>query len=119
VSVTQSEAVVLQQSRDYLRALGWFVLRIQQGMGCHKGVSDLVAIKGGRTVWIECKATKGKQSEYQRVFQEAVEDNGGDYWLVHSLDELIEQLSPKGVYVTHYTAEEMDADYVLPKKVER
>ena len=38
------EAVILNQVRDYLQLNGWYVIRIQQGMGCHKGLSDLICL---------------------------------------------------------------------------
>jgi hypothetical protein len=90
--IIEPEAVVIDQVRQYLRATGWFVVRIQQGMGCHKGIADLYCLKDGRDVWVECKATKGKQSEYQKVFEADVLRNGGEYICVHSLDELIEKV---------------------------
>ena len=49
------ETVIQNQIRDLLRMDGWFVIRHQQGMGCHKGLSDLTAIKEGRTIYIEVK----------------------------------------------------------------
>jgi hypothetical protein len=90
--VIEPEAVVIDQCRQYLRATGWFVVRIQQGMGCHRGIADLYCLKDGRDVWVECKATKGKQSEYQKNFEHAIRVNGGEYFVAHSLDELIEKV---------------------------
>ena len=37
------ETVIQNQIRDLLRMDGWFVIRHQQGMGCHKGLSDPVS----------------------------------------------------------------------------
>ena len=49
-------------------------------------------IWGGRgrldTLFVEVKNEKGKQSEGQKEFQKRVEDLGGTYLIVHSLDEL-------------------------------
>jgi len=53
------------------------------------GSPDIVAIIDGKYVGIECKSTKGKQSENQMLFQYAVERAGGVYVLVHSVDELL------------------------------
>jgi hypothetical protein len=51
------EGAVLSQVRDYLRLKGWYVIRNQQGLGSHKGLSDLMAVsKQGRVVFIEIKA---------------------------------------------------------------
>ena len=84
----QPESVVLRQVRDYLRALGWFVIRHQQGLGSHRGLSDLTAIRGGRTIWLEAKTATGRQSEYQRAFQEAVEAHGGEYRVVRGIEDV-------------------------------
>ncbi len=89
---TQPESLVLNQCRDYLRTLGWYVIRIQQGIGCHRGVSDLICVKDGRVVFLEIKATKGKLGEHQQRFCMDIVEHGGEYHCVHSLDEMIELL---------------------------
>ena len=76
---TQPESAVLNQCRDYLRARGWYVIRLQQGMGCHKGLSDLIAIRAGRVCFIECKTAKGRQSPNQLIFEAAIALSGGEY----------------------------------------
>lgn len=55
-----------------------------------KGSPDIVCVKDGRYIGIEVKATKGKQSPDQKLFQQALEEAGGDYILAHSLDDVIE-----------------------------
>lgn len=59
-----------------------------------KGAPDIVCVIKGRYVAIECKSKKGRQSESQRDFQEQLEDAGGLYLLVSSLEEAIIQLKP-------------------------
>ena len=88
----QPESVVLDQCRSYLRTLGWMVVRMQQGMGCHKGLADLYCLHNGRSLWVECKATKGRQSDYQRAFEADVKGHGGEYIVVNSIDMLIDKL---------------------------
>lgn len=73
------ETAISNAVRDCLRAHGWFVVRIQQGLGCHKGISDLVAMRNGRTVWIEVKTPRGRQSDHQLAFEAAVLEAGGEY----------------------------------------
>jgi len=85
----QTETMILQQIRDYLRTLGWFVVRHQQGLGCHKGLSDLTVVKDGRTIWLEVKTAKGKQSEYQQKFQADIEEHGGKYVIARSVDDVV------------------------------
>lgn len=74
-----TEKDVKKQVRDYLRIRGWFVFHILQGMGSYRGVSDLVAVKNGRTLFIECKVPGGKLSTYQKKFKESIETAGGIY----------------------------------------
>jgi hypothetical protein len=47
---------------------------------------------GGQYVGIEVKAPKGKQSEHQKEFQEALEAAGGRYVLAYSLDDVIQTI---------------------------
>lgn len=53
------------------------------------GSPDIVVIKDGRYIGIECKASNGKQSEHQFKFQQDLEDAGGLYILAHTLDDVI------------------------------
>ena len=82
------ETVIQNQIRDILRMDGWFVIRHQQGMGCHKGLSDLTAIKDGVTIYIEVKTKTGKQSDSQREFQKDIENHGGTYILARRIEDV-------------------------------
>lgn len=82
------ETVIQNQIRDLLRMDGWFVIRHQQGMGCHKGLSDLTAIKDGVTIYIEVKTKTGKQSDWQRQFQKDIENHGGTYILARRIEDV-------------------------------
>ena len=84
----QPESAIVTQVRHYLQALGWMVIRHHQSLGSHRGLSDLTAIRQGRTVWIECKTAKGKQSGYQSVFQDELEAHGGEYRIVRGIDDV-------------------------------
>jgi Holliday junction resolvase len=75
--------------RDYLRLRGWFVIRIQQGIGCHKGISDLIALRWGDVCFIEIKSPKGKQSDNQIKFECDIKNSGGNYFLVDNIDKII------------------------------
>ena len=55
-----------------------------------KGSADISAIISGRSVKIEVKM-KDKQSPAQIAYQLAIERAGGQYWLVRSFDEFINQ----------------------------
>lgn len=82
------ETVIQNQIRDLLRMDGWFVIRHQQGMGCHKGLADLTAIKDGVTIYIEVKTKTGKQSDWQRQFQQDIENHGGTYILARRIEDV-------------------------------
>lgn len=82
-----SETIILRQIRSFLQWHGWFVIRIQQGLGCHKGISDLIAVKNGRTVFIEVKKPNGKLSDYQERFKATIEDRRGEYVVMRSVED--------------------------------
>ncbi len=90
MKLKETETDILRAVRDYLRLKGFFVIRHQQGLGSHKGLSDLTVIKGGRTVWIEIKKEKGVLSEHQWKFSAEVRNRGGEYLVIRSLHEAIE-----------------------------
>jgi hypothetical protein len=85
----QPETLILRQVSDYLRAAGYYVVRIQQGLGAHKGIADLVVMRGGRTIWVEIKTPRGRLSEWQERFAQAVADAGCEYVVVRSLEDAI------------------------------
>jgi Holliday junction resolvase len=82
------ERDVIRDIRDWLCLHGWFVVRVQQSMGCHKGMSDIVAVKSGRVLFVEVKAPKGKQRPAQVDFQREIEEHGGVYVLARSIEDL-------------------------------
>lgn len=84
----QPETLILRQVSDYLRAAGWYVIRMQQGLGAHKGLSDLVAMKDGRTIWIEVKTPRGRLSDWQEAFGLNVQRAGGEYVVARGLDDV-------------------------------
>jgi len=55
---------------------------------------DLVVQK---VLWIECKASDGKQSYDQKLFQHIVEAEGHSYLLVSDVDTLAEWLKERGL----------------------
>lgn len=65
-----------------------------------KGMADIIAFKlvgagiycRNWVIWIECKATKGKQSEFQKSFQKQVEEQGHTYILARSLEDVMQVL---------------------------
>jgi len=88
------ETAIKKQIKDYLNLYGWFCFPVLQGLGAMKGISDIIACKGGKTLFIEVKTQKGKQSVYQKHFQHCIEQAGGIYVLARSymdLEKIIQQ----------------------------
>lgn len=63
------------------------------------GISDVVGLIDGRSVFIEVKVPGGKQRTGQAAFQRAVEKAGGIYLIARSPEEAIERLE-KALYPT-------------------
>lgn len=86
------ESSVLQAVKQYLQQVkGYYVIRIQQSLGSHRGLTDLIAIKDGKVLFIEVKSnsSRSKQSPHQVEFQREIEAHGGTYMLVRSVEEII------------------------------
>lgn len=85
-----SENDVKHQVKQYLDLKGWFNFHLLAGLGAYPGLPDRVAIKGGRTLYLEIKKPiGGKQSENQKLFQENIEKAEEEYILVKCLEDLI------------------------------
>jgi len=84
-----SENDVKRQVKDYLTLKGYFHFPILQGLGAYKGIPDIIAIKNNRVLFLEIKRPGGKQSDYQKQFQANIEGQGGEYYVVKSLEDLV------------------------------
>ena len=82
------ETLIRNGIKEYLQYSGFFVWIEYQSQFSYKGVSDLIATKDGKTLFIEVKTETGKQSDDQIKFQKDIEDHGGTYLLVRSIDEV-------------------------------
>jgi hypothetical protein len=51
------------------------------------GTADISAVVNGKTIKIEIKIGKDRQSEHQKKYQESVERAGGEYWIVCNFEE--------------------------------
>ena len=90
------EKDIRRQIQDYLRWKGWAVFYHLQGLGSFRGLSDLQALKDGRSVFIEIKTARGRQSEHQKKFQRLVENAGLEYVLARSVED-VKHLGREGV----------------------
>lgn len=53
------------------------------------GSPDIIVVHNGRYIGFEIKDIKGKQSESQKLFQQSLEEAGGAYHVIRSIDEFI------------------------------
>jgi len=51
------------------------------------GTADISAVVKGKTIKIEIKIGKDRQSEHQKKYQEMIERAGGEYWIVKNFEE--------------------------------
>ena len=57
--------------------------------GVLAGVSDLIVIHNRKCYFIEVKQSKGKQTDYQKEFEEKVKAQGFEYHVVFSASEFL------------------------------
>jgi hypothetical protein len=78
--------------KGLLKANGWMVVPILQGLGSYKGVPDFDCTRKGVNIKIEVKSPRGRQSEHQKRYQVDLEEHGGTYLLINNIDDLIDWL---------------------------
>lgn len=84
-----TESQIQSDIKSYLEYKGWFVFKIhQQSKYCFKGISDLIAVKDGVTVYIEVKTPTGKLRTEQIAFMEQIESHGARYIVARSIDDV-------------------------------
>lgn len=96
LKITESD--IQQQIKEYLQWHGWFVIKIHQSLGSHKGIFDLYAIKNGFSVWIEIKTENGKLSKDQKQFMTDIESHGGTCIVATGIED-VEMLVKKKRYL--------------------
>lgn len=52
------------------------------------GVPDIILIKDGKFIGLEVKSEKGRQSDSQKQFQQDLEQSGGSYYIVRSIEDV-------------------------------
>ncbi len=85
-----SEAEVLIQVRAYLEATGWLVMRIHQSLGSKPGLPDLICLKDGKTIYIECKSqrSRAKLSGAQEIMRQEIQAHGGVYIVAKEIEDI-------------------------------
>lgn len=89
LSVYMKDAVWRNNSGGTKTASGGF---IKFGL---TGSPDIMGIlPDGKFLGVECKIGKNVQSPGQLKFEEMVQRNSGEYWLIYAITELIERFRP-------------------------
>ena len=94
----QKETQIRQSITAALRLAGWDVTYHLQGVGCRRGFPDLTAIKDGQTVYIEVKTETGRQSDYQKEFEQICISHGCRYILARSVKDVQDLLNYKVLF---------------------
>ena len=94
----QKETFIRRSITDALRRAGWDVTYHLQGVGSRKGFPDLTAMKEGRTVYIEVKTETGRQSDYQKEFEQICISHGCRYILARSVKDVQDLLNYKVLF---------------------
>jgi len=82
------ENYVKREIKDYLDVTGWFHFPLTQGLGSYPGLPDRIAVKDGRVLFIECKASGKDLTENQEKFQRDLIEKGGRYVKVYGYKDL-------------------------------
>lgn len=61
--------------------------------GATKGVTDTLIVHQGKTLNIELKIRRDKQSDDQKKIQASIEKAGGIYWIVKTFDDFLMKIS--------------------------
>ena len=73
------------------------------GMGVYPGFADLMILSEGRPLFLELKSPKGRLSQAQKTFRDAVLAQGFSWALVRSLDDALGALADHG-FTTRVTS---------------
>lgn len=82
-----NEGLLMKHDRDGAK---------RKAMGMRPGFPDFIFLLPNRQhpyLALELKSEKGRQSDHQKEYQQAVEQAGGKYVIVRSLDEFIGQIN--------------------------
>lgn len=90
--VMLTERDVKEQVKQYLDFRGIFHYPIAAGPLSKRGLPDRVMHLDGRVIYIECKGPGGRLSDHQKAFQAQCERDGIEYWVVDSLQVLIDKI---------------------------
>ena len=55
--------------------------------GQNKGIADIMMTASGKTIWIEVKVGRDRQSEVQKDFENNIKNSGGEYWIIKTFEQ--------------------------------
>lgn len=86
--MTTPEGRLKREIKAYLNAKGIYWAIIPEGSYGKSGDPDLIVCYKGLFVGLEAKTYDGHQSNIQKVRQREIEDSGGVYAIVRSVEEV-------------------------------
>ena len=86
----QPEAGLKKSVREFLQWHHWYVVIVGSSPFGTKGISDLIAMRDKRVLFLEIKTETGKLSDHQKEFARNVHEKGVEYYIVRDLDDLKE-----------------------------
>lgn len=88
-----NESQLTKLIRDYLKLKGVFHWKQHQGLGSTKGVPDIIGVlKGGRSLFIEVKTSRGTVSPEQENFLNNARALGAKAFVARSVDDVVREL---------------------------
>lgn len=82
---TQKESSLQADIIEHAHIRGWFCQKVQ--FVGRRGCQDVVAIRGGRTVWIEVKREGKEPTKQQALVAREMKEKGAE---VYAVDNLID-----------------------------
>lgn len=82
-----NEGLLMRHDRDGAK---------RKAMGMRAGFPDFIFLHPNKSygyLALELKSAKGRQTDHQKEYQRAVEQNGGKYVIVRTLDEFISEVN--------------------------
>ena len=93
--IEMREKVIENKIKTALASLGincWF-FKHAASAAMKVGIPDIICCIKGRFVGIEVKQENGIQSDAQKVTCKNIREAGGEYWIVWSYEDFVEQFN--------------------------
>lgn len=88
-----SESALVKRLKDELKSMGYWVIKLHGSNFQQAGLPDLLALKGGRAVWIEVKCPGEQPTKLQDHTLGRLNSMNFTAGCVHSVEELRELLN--------------------------